>query len=180
MNTPPSPPRIEKPLVRCSVRMQLSSEKKSFHEPLFPCRSFSPGSVYKSPPLVRHCSHLAVLDIGRPSGKPLYRFLNYREKQKLRGEKQLHGYIPTFYQVFFFLLPSDYVQHDLQHGSFITFPKKENLRNKKRKPMHQVYLPSVLLYCYLWSRVVTAQPFNPTGGSMCTTYTLYERDHTKK
>ena len=39
-----------------------------------------------------------------------------------------------------FLLPSDNVQYDLQHGSLITFPKEENLRNK-RKPMHQVYLP---------------------------------------
>ena len=38
-----------------------------------------------------------------------------------------------------FLLPSDNVQHDLQHGSLITFPKEESLRNK-RKPMHQVYL----------------------------------------
>ena len=37
---------------------------------------------------------------------------------------------------------SDNVQHDLQHGSLITFPKEENLGNKK-KPMHQVYLPSV-------------------------------------
>ena len=41
-----------------------------------------------------------------------------------------------------FLLPSDNVQHDLQHGSLITFPKKENLGNR-REPMHQVYLPSV-------------------------------------
>ena len=41
-----------------------------------------------------------------------------------------------------FLLPSDNVQHDLQHGPLITFPKEEHLRNK-RKPMHQVYLPSV-------------------------------------
>ena len=41
-----------------------------------------------------------------------------------------------------FLLPSDNVQHDLQHGSLITFPKEENLGNK-RTPMHLVYLPSV-------------------------------------
>ena len=41
-----------------------------------------------------------------------------------------------------FLLPSDNVQHDLQRGSLITFPKEENLGNN-RKPMHQVYLPSV-------------------------------------
>ena len=37
-------------------------------------------------------------------------------------------------------------QHDLQHGSLITFPKEENLGNK-RKPMHRVYLPSVV---YVW------------------------------
>ena len=36
--------------------------------------------------------------------------------------------------VFLFLLPSDNVQHDLQHGSLITFPKEENLGNKKGHP----------------------------------------------
>ena len=41
-----------------------------------------------------------------------------------------------------FLLPSDDVQHDLQHGSLTTFPKEENLGNK-RKPMHHVYSFSV-------------------------------------
>ena len=41
-----------------------------------------------------------------------------------------------------FLLPSDNVQHDHQPGSLITFPKEENLGNK-RKSMHQVSLPSV-------------------------------------
>ena len=30
-----------------------------------------------------------------------------------------------------FLLPSDNVQHDLQHGLLITFPKEENLGNKR-------------------------------------------------
>ena len=40
------------------------------------------------------------------------------------------------------LLPSDNVQHHLQDGSLSTFPKEENLGNN-RKPMHQVYLPSV-------------------------------------
>ena len=41
-----------------------------------------------------------------------------------------------------FFLPSDNVQYDLQHRSLITFPKEENLGNK-RKPLHQVYLPFV-------------------------------------
>ena len=45
--------------------------------------------------------------------------------------------------ILLFLLPStDNVQHDLQHGSLITFPKEENLGNKKKR-MHQLYLPSV-------------------------------------
>ena len=50
--------------------------------------------------------------------------------------------IPMLKLSLFLLLPSDNVQHDLQHGSLITFPKEENLGNK-RKPMHRVYLPSV-------------------------------------
>ena len=40
-----------------------------------------------------------------------------------------------------FLLPSDNVQHDLQHGSLITFPKEENLGNKKK------------FYCSIWTDV---------------------------
>ena len=49
-----------------------------------------------------------------------------------------------------FLLPSDNVQHDLQHGSLITFPKEENLGNK-RKPMHResTSLPCQLSACLL-------------------------------
>ena len=34
--------------------------------------------------------------------------------------------------VLLFLLTSDNVQHDLQHGSLITFPKEENLANNIR------------------------------------------------
>ena len=44
-----------------------------------------------------------------------------------------HGSLITF--LLLFILPSDNVQHDLQHGSLKTFPKEENLGNK-RKPMH--------------------------------------------
>ena len=44
-----------------------------------------------------------------------------------------------YYHYYMFCHLSDNVQHDLQHGSLITFPK-ENLGNK-RKLMHQVYLP---------------------------------------
>ena len=33
--------------------------------------------------------------------------------------------------ILLFLLPSDNVQHDLQHRSLLTFPKEENLGNKK-------------------------------------------------
>ena len=52
----------------------------------------------------------------------------------------------TYYLVLWFPLPSDNdVQHDLEHWSLITFPKKENLGNKKRKPMHQVYLVVTLI-----------------------------------
>ena len=43
----------------------------------------------------------------------------------------------TYQLLLLFLLPSDNVQHDLQHGPLITFPKEEKLGNK-RKPMHQV------------------------------------------
>ena len=41
----------------------------------------------------------------------------------------------TFLDVVLFLLPSDNVQHDLQQGSLIAFPKEENPGNK-RKPIY--------------------------------------------
>ena len=46
-----------------------------------------------------------------------------------------NGRFITATRLSLFLLPSDNVQHDLQHGSLINFPKEENLGNK-RKPMH--------------------------------------------
>ena len=50
-------------------------------------------------------------------------------------------YVLYLISILLFLLPSDNVQHDIQHSSLITFPKEENL-GSKRKPTHQVYLPS--------------------------------------
>ena len=41
------------------------------------------------------------------------------------------------------LLPSNNVQHDLQHSSPITFPKEENLGNKKGHP----HAPSLPPFC---------------------------------
>ena len=41
------------------------------------------------------------------------------------------------------LLPSDNVQHDLQHGLLITFPKEENLGNKRKTHAPNLPLPSV-------------------------------------
>ena len=55
-----------------------------------------------------------------------------------------------------FLLPSDKC---LQHGSLITFPKEENLGNT-RKPIHQVYLPSVPTYDHRYYYYIKCLPSN--------------------
>ena len=57
-------------------------------------------------------------------------------KQNRRNSMQCHAIILLF------LLPSDNVQHDLQHRSLITFLKQENLGNK-RKPI----APSLPPFC---------------------------------
>ena len=69
----------------------------------------------------------------------------------LRGFCGTRNFVPG---VFLPLLPSDSVQHDLQHRSLIPTPREENLGNK-RKPMHRVYLPPFcanvrLVYWFNW------------------------------
>ena len=66
---------------------------------------------------------------------------------------------------------SMYVQHDLQHWSLSTFPKEENLRNK-RKPTRQVYLPSAPTFglsssCW-WSHL----------SLVCDPFRIYDRGST--
>ena len=57
---------------------------------------------------------------------------------------------PYLLLLLLFILRSDNdVQHELQHWSLLTFPKEENLGNK-RKPTHQVYLPSSVPTFKIW------------------------------
>ena len=55
------------------------------------------------------------------------------------------------------------MQHGLQQGSLITFPKEEENLGNNRKPMHQVYLPSVPTF----GLSAYYQACHPTIGPMC-------------
>ena len=72
---------------------------------------------------------------------PYYRAPSWQERSGRGGRRVTCGVSvpgPTPKPILLlFLLPTDNVQLDLQHGSLITFPKDENLGNK-RKLMHIV------------------------------------------
>ena len=123
-------------------------------DPTFLVSSCGDNSAKSARWMSKNCSDSDELDLDNGSVFFLLAYI------KMWAEKiifiNLHGVYDTYIIVYgqmrhcgytcntllLFLLPSDNIQHDLQHGSLINPPKEQNLGNK-RKSMHQAYLPSV-------------------------------------